>query len=99
MNPFQKMIDDVFKVPEFAEKMTVNENQEITFIRYSSSEAPIYTEFGTDAGRKLQITVKCKDYSPKKGDRIRIKNKNFRVEDFDTDSFELTTVINLKGER
>lgn len=99
MNPFEKMIDDIFQVPAFQEFAIVNDALEIPVIRYSSNTAPVYTEFGIESGITLQLTCKVKDYHPKKGDRISFDGKKYRMDEFNTDSFNLTYILNLKDEK
>lgn len=96
MNPFQKMIDDVFNCPAFRETAIINDTLQIPVIRYTSSESPVYTEFGVESGITMQLTCKVKDYSPKKGDRISFDGKMYKVDQFNTDSFNLSYILQLK---
>ena len=43
MTPFEKMIDDVFNVPEFCEKFRTEAGEEVVTIAYEVATDGVYT--------------------------------------------------------
>ena len=97
MNAFQKMIDDVFNVPEFCEKFKTEAGKEIITICYEISFDAVYTEYGIDDGISFYLTCKAKDYSPRKGEKIIFRGKTYKIDSYKTDSFSLTHNIFLRN--
>lgn len=95
MNAFQKMIDDVFAVPQFREYFYF-QGKTISCISYEVSTDPLYAEYGVEDGITICLTCKISDYTPKKGDKISFRNKQFKVDSFTADSFNLTYKIFFK---
>lgn len=96
MNVFEKMIDDVFNVPQFQQYFQTQEGQKIICIPYNIDIDTLYTEYGVDTGVSFYLTCKVKDYIPKKGDKIIFKSRQYKIDNYSTDSFQLTYRIFLK---
>lgn len=96
MNIFEKMIDDVFDIPEFIQYFCTPDNKDVVAISYEKATDTIYTEYGIDDGVSFYLTCKVKDYTPKKGDKITFRNQVYKVDTFSADSFNLTYKIFLK---
>lgn len=96
MNCFEKMIEDIFNVPQFTTFFYTEENKEIVTVAYETSVDPVFSEYGIENGVSFYLTCKTHDYQPKKGDKITYKNKKYKVENFTADSFNLTYNIFLK---
>ena len=96
MNAFEKMIVDVFSVPQFRQYFYVDESNSIPCISYQIDTDTQYTQFGYDQGVSLHLTCKAVDYSPKKGNKITFRNKQYKIDSFVLDSFGLTYKILLK---
>lgn len=97
MNPFQKMIDDVFAVPEFCEKFRTEAGVEIITIAYEVATDEVYTQFGIDEGVSFYLTCKVKDYTPRKGEKIIFRGSTYKIDSFTADSFNLTYKLFLKA--
>ena len=96
MNVFEKMINDCFSIPQFISTFETEDGKEITCITYETATDTLYTQFGYDQGVSLHLTCKAVDYSPKKGNKITFRNKQYKIDSFVLDSFGLTYKILLK---
>lgn len=97
MNPFEKMIDDIFNIPEFKEYFTTENGLTVDCISYETDFEPVYTEYGFDDGISFYLSCKVKDYTPKKGEKLTYKNKAYKIDTFKEDSFSLTYNIFLRS--
>lgn len=97
MNAFQKMIDDIFSVPQFIEYFTTEDNKQIVTVAYSVDTNTVYTQFGMDKGESFYLTCKVKDYTPKKGAKITFRGEKYKIDDFSADAFNLSYNIYLKS--
>ena len=96
MSIFEHAIEDIFATPDFQEKMKVG-NRDIAVISYQGNTDTLYTEYGIDSGKQIQVTCKVKDYSPVRGDKVIFRKGNFKVDNFTTDSHGLCHTITLKS--
>lgn len=97
MNAFEKMIDDVFTVPQFIESFTTADGKNVVTISYEVSTDSLYSEYGFSEGISFYLTCKVADYQPKKGDKITFRNRRYKIDSFTADSFNLTYKIFLKS--
>lgn len=97
MNAFEKMIDDVFTVPQFIQYFTTNDGTNVVTISYEVDTDSLYSEFGFVENVSFYLTCKVKDYQPKKGEKIIFRNKKYKIDSFTADSFNLTYKIFLKS--
>lgn len=96
-NIFEKMIDNVFSVPQFIEYFTTEDGKEVVTVSYSVDTNTQYTEFGMDNGVSFYLTCKVKDYTPKKGLKITFRGKEYKIDYYHADAFDLTYNIFLKS--
>ncbi len=97
MNCFEKMIDDVFAVPQFQTFFIDQNGNRIIAIVFQTTCQTIYTEFGVDTGISFYLTCKVADYQPKKGAKITYNGKEYKIDQFSTDSFGLSHNIFLRS--
>lgn len=96
MNSFQRMIYDVFNVPDFVDYAIIN-SKKISVILYEDNTNSVYSEYGFDDGQTMNFTCKKCDYTPKKGDVVTLKNKEYKVDSFVLDSFGLSYIVTIKN--
>ena len=97
MNAFEQMIEDCFSVPEFIEYFTTEDGAEIVSVAYSVDVDEQYTEFGMDNGISFYLTCKTADFTPTKGAKITFRGKQYKIDTFSADAFDLTYKIYLKS--
>lgn len=100
MNCFQKLTQDIFNVPEFIDTFTYLDNETVktvTCIQYHSENDAIYTEYGIDDGIDFILVVKCKDFSPKKNQKITYHGQAFKITSWTIDGFGLMANLNVKS--
>ena len=95
MNIFQSAIEDIFNTKEFTEYFTAD-NKTVVCIAYQTNVNSLYTQFGIDNGMSFYLTCKVKDYTPKKGNIITFRNKQYKIDEYKADSFNLCFNIFLK---
>ena len=96
MNMFQKMIEDIFNIPEFISTFETESGKEITCITYETATDTLYTEFGIDEGVSFYMSVKKADYTPVKGAKLTYNGRAYKIDSFKLDSFNLSYNIYLK---
>lgn len=96
MNAFEKMIEDIFNIPQFQEYFVTSSNKMVTAICYSTDVDTQFTQFGVDSGMSFYLTCKCADYTPKKNQIITYRNTKYKIDTFSMDSFKLTYNIFLR---
>lgn len=97
MNAFQKMIEDVFKIPEFIEYFYTEDNTAVVTVSYQMNTEEAYTQFGYDGGVSFYLTCKTADFEPAKGMKITFRDKTYKIDSFYADAFNLTYNIYLKS--
>lgn len=97
MNAFEKMVQDVFNVPEFVEYFYDENNTPIKTIAYSVNVEEDFTEYGVDNGVTFYLTCKRDDYAPKRGNKIRFRGETYKVANYSIDAFNLSYKIFLKS--
>ena len=97
MTPFEKMIDDVFNVPEFSEVFITAQGKEVVTIAYEVTTDGVYTQFGIDEGVSFYLTCKVKDHTPRKGEKIIFRGSTYKIDSFTADSFNLTYKLFLRA--
>lgn len=86
MNPFEKLMNDVFKNKAFLEECKIDG------IRYACicSSLPggiVYTEYGQEGIANFSIQVKLPTIKEiKKNSRVEFRNRKYKVDSFETDS-------------
>lgn len=96
MNAFENMINEIFNVQQFREYFTTDQGKQIVCVSYEVNTDTQYTEYGYDQGISLHLTCKVADYTPKKGNKITFRNKQYKIDSFTADSFNLSYKILLK---
>ena len=97
MNMFEMMINDIFQCNDFCEFALVNGSKQIKVIVYEMDTNTLYTEFGVDDGVSFTLSCKNEDYQPQKGDIIKVRKQEYKVNTFSLDSFGLCYNITLKS--
>lgn len=95
-NIFSRAIEDIFAVPEFTEFLYADSGT-ITVSSYSSSTDAQHTEFGFDPGESVSVTAKVADWQPQRGDKVKFRGKEWKVDTVQTDSHNLTNTVYLKS--
>lgn len=96
-NTFEKMIDDCFKIKDFIEYFQDQTGKNIVCISYSIDTGENWTQYGIDTGVNFYITCKAEDFTPKKGVKITFRGKQYKIQSFETDAFNLSHKIYLKS--
>ena len=96
MNIFEKMVENIFSVKEFLEFFTCSKGK-VPCIAQSIEEELAYTEFGVDEGISFSLYVKTKDYTPRRGNKIEFRGKEYKIDKFITCPYNLTYTIYLKS--
>ena len=105
MNCFEKLTEDIFRVPEFVDFFTVEVNngssssalQDVQCIQYHTDNDLQFTEYGYDDGVEFVIVVKCADFEPKKNQKITFHDKQYKIVRWETDGFNLMNNITIKS--
>lgn len=99
MNPFQKAINDIFKVEDFLSSFLTAEGEEkpCISVRPLTIEEQV-TLWGIDAGESYELTCKVEVFTPKKGNRITYNGKLYKIENpINRDSFSLTWNFTIRS--
>lgn len=95
MNPFQKMMSDIFKVEDFLEDVFIES------INYKCIVSPITdnVSFG-DAGlvdeENFTLDIKLPvSHKPKKNDKVKFRDENYKINFIETDSSNTSIKIHL----
>ena len=95
-NIFSQAIDDIFAVEDFIETLTAG-NLAVSVSSYVGTTAEKYQQFGYDHGDSVDVTCKCADWFPHRGDKVTFREKEWKVADYETDSHALTYRVTLKS--
>lgn len=93
---FETAINDIFAVNDFIEILTAG-NLAVRVSSYVGTTAEQYQQWGYDHGDSVDVTCKCADWSPARGDKVTFRNKEWKVAEFSTDSHFLTYRVTLKS--
>lgn len=96
MNPFDYLVEDIFRCKDFVEYCVIN-NKQIPCIVSAISNLEVYTEYGVDDGISFYLQIKVTDYRPTKNDRVTYKDVTYKIESFTTDSTGKTNNVFLKS--
>lgn len=100
MNCFEKMIDDIFRVPQFIDTFSYTDNstvKQVTCIQYTMQTDAMFTQYGVDEGIDFVLTCKCSDFTPKKNQKITYHGQEFKIVSWKTDGFNLSYNLNVKS--
>lgn len=95
-NIFSQAIDDIWKVDDFIETLTAG-NLAVRVSSYVGTTAEQYTNYGYDHGDSVDVTCKCADWTPARGDKVQFRGKDWKVAEYETDSHALTYRVTLKS--
>lgn len=102
MNPFERLVNDIFKSKDFVEYVETIESgatkiYNVPCITSSIVNEAEYTAYGLDDGINFYLMFKLSQYQPQKNDRITYNNKTYKVDSFTIDSANQSVSVYLKA--
>lgn len=103
MNPFHRLINDVFSAKDFVEHCNIQKNNgDVSYYNVPCIVSSIvneaeYTAYGLDDGINFYLMFKLSQYQPQKNDRITYNNKTYKVDSFTIDSANQSVSVYLKA--
>ena len=95
MNPFQKMINDIFSVEDFLEDVFIES------IHYKCIVSPItdnisFSEVGVESEENFTIDIKLPvSKMPKKNDKVKFRDENYKINFIERDSANTSLKLHI----
>lgn len=102
MNPFERLINDIFKAKDFVEYVRIIESGSTQIYNVPCVQSSIvneaeYTAYGLDEGINFYLMFKLSVYQPKKNDRVFYNDKWYKVDNFTIDSANRSVSVYVKA--
>lgn len=102
MNPFERLINDVFKSKDFVEYVEKIESgatkiYNVPCVASSIVNQAEYTAYGLDEGVNFYLMFKLSQYQPQKNDKITYNNNTYKVDSFTIDSANQSVSVYVKA--
>ena len=95
MNPFQKMMNDIFSNKDFLEQCLI-EDTYYECITSPIEDAIAYTETGVESEENFTLDLKLPLIPmPNKGDKVTFREKLYKISDITVDSANTSVKIHL----
>ena len=95
MNPFQKMINDIFSVEDFLEDCFI-EGQHYKCITSPIVDNVTFSEVGVESEENFTLDLKLPvSKMPKKNDKVKFRDENYKINFIETDSANTSIKIHL----
>lgn len=95
MNPFDVLVEDIFKARDFTETCMVSGVRHICVASPIMAEEA-FTDYGSNPGVSFKLTIK-KITSIQRGSRVLYRNSEYKVARFEEDSAGLTIDLYLQS--
>ena len=95
MNPFQKMINDIFSVEDFLEDVFIES------IHYKCIVSPIvdnvtFSEVGAESEENFTLDIKLPvSRMPKKNDKVKFRDENYKINFIERDSANTSLKLHI----
>ena len=95
MNPFQKMINDIFSVEDFLEDCFI-EGQHYKCIVSPITDNVTFSEVGVESEENFTLDLKLPiSRMPKKNDKVKFRDENYKINFIEKDSANTSIKIHI----
>lgn len=95
MNPFEKLMKDIFSNKDFLEQCKI-QNKTYSCICSTYETGISYTDVGIESEQNFSLDIKLPvDRFPKRNDKLIFRGKKYKISNITTDSANQSIKINL----